>query len=472
MKKHTKCILIPCTALTLALGSAVLSYGATGWTEENGEWSYYNTDGTKSTDVFRKSGSNWFYLNSDGTMAKDTLIELDDNLYYVDENGVMVTNQWRAIENENAGSDDEPDEWWYYFQSNGRAVKKASDSDSVKFVTLSSTKGSHRYTFDDEGRMLFGWLDENGERLTEDDAWKTGVYYCGENGDGAMSTGWKYITAPNDDDRDRDGDGYWFYFTSNGKKTVDTDSKKINGRKYSFNEYGAAQFEWYNTPASTSNATQYYNAEDQCWLSTGWFKAIPDENFDPEGHDEGELHWYYSDSSGDLVTAQIKRIDGQSYGFDQYGKLLKGLYKIEFEDDGRTIASAEKIEDEADLPDEDEDVYVYYFGGSAKEGALKTGTATLEIGGEKYYYSFQKSGSKKGAGLDGIESDSIYVKGRRLEAEAGSKYQPITYKDETYLISTAGKLVKNKKNVKDADGTYYKTDSQGRILDSSDEKLT
>lgn len=47
----------------------------------------------------------------------------------------MVTNQWRSIENEDAGSD-EPDEWWYYFQSNGKAVKKSGSSDNVKFVTL------------------------------------------------------------------------------------------------------------------------------------------------------------------------------------------------------------------------------------------------------------------------------------------------------------------------------------------------
>ena len=136
-----------------------------------------------------------------------------------------------------------------------------------------------------------------------------------------------------------------------------------------------------------------------------------------------------------------------------------------------SIANAEEIEDQADIPDEDEDVYVYYFGDTPKEGALKTGTATLEIDGEKYYYSFEKSGSKKGAGVDGIEGDSIYVKGRRLEAEAGTKYQPVTYKDETYLISTAGKLMKNKKNIKDSDDIYYKTDSQGRIVDSGEEKL-
>lgn len=376
--------------MALTMGSALVSFAATGWAEENGEWVYYNNDGSKATDVFKKSGNNWFYLDSDGIMAKNQLIEDDDNYFYVNSAGAMVTNQWRSIENEDSGSD-EPDEWWYYFQSNGKAVKKSGSSDNVKFVTLPTSTGQAKFTFDDEGHMLYGWIDESGEMLTDDDAWKSGMYYCSDNGDGRMATGWKYIPAVNDEDDDREGDGYWFYFSTNGKKTVDNDSKKING---------------------------------------------------------------------------------QYYGFDVNGKMLQGLYRIEFEANGKTIRSAEEIEDVDEIPDEDEDgVFVYYFGDSPKEGAMKTGTMTMEIDGDKYYYSFEKSGSKRGAGTDGIDGDSIYVKGRRLEAEEGTKYQPVTYKDETYLISTSGKLVKNKKNVKDSDDVYYKTDSKGRILDSGTEKL-
>ena len=389
MKRQAKWFLIPCAAMALTMGSALVSFAATGWAEENGEWVYYNNDGSKATDVFKKSGNNWFYLDSDGIMAKNQLIEDDDNYFYVNSAGAMVTNQWRSIENEDSGSD-EPDEWWYYFQSNGKAVKKSGSSDNVKFVTLPTSTGQAKFTFDDEGHMLYGWIDESGEMLTDDDAWKSGMYYCSDNGDGRMATGWKYIPAVNDEDDDREGDGYWFYFSTNGKKTVDNDSKKING---------------------------------------------------------------------------------QYYGFDVNGKMLQGLYRIDFEANGKTIRSAEEIEDVDEIPDEDEDgVFVYYFGDSPKEGAMKTGTMTMEIDGDKYYYSFEKSGSKKGAGTDGIDGDSIYVKGRRLEAEEGTKYQPVTYKDETYLISTSGKLVKNKKNVKDSDDVYYKTDSKGRIVDSGTEK--
>ncbi len=225
--------------LGLTMGSALVSYAATGWAEEGGEWVYYQKDGSKATDIFAKSGNNWYYLDDNGEMAKSALVEKDDNFYYVNSSGAMVTNEWRAIDNEDPG-EDEPDQWWYYFQSNGKAVKRSGSSDNVKLSTLPTSTGQGRFIFNEDGQMMFGWVDENGEMLTDDDAWKSGVYYCGDNGDGRVATGWKYIQAENDEDDDREGDGYYFYFGTNGKKTADKDSKKINGRKYRFDENGAA----------------------------------------------------------------------------------------------------------------------------------------------------------------------------------------------------------------------------------------
>lgn len=476
-RKKGSWLALPCAAVLLAAGSAMTAQAATGWTMEGEEWVYYNGDGSKATDVFKKSGNNWYYLGSDGSMIYSSIVESGDDYYYVNSAGAMVTNEWRAVENENSGNGDEPDEWWYYLQANGKAVRRSGSSDQVKFHTLNTSTGPAKFTFDEEGHMLFGWIDESGEMLTDDDAWKNGLYYCNDNGNGRMTTGWKYMEAVNDEDKSRDGDGYWFWFGSNGKKISNDTSKTINGRKYRFDENGAAYFEWYNNPASVSSASsssalKYYNTEEQCWLSTGWFKAVPDENIDPEGYDDGEEVWYYAQSNGDLVKSQIKRINGQSYGFDEFGKMLHGLYAITYDTDGRTILTAEEIENEDQLPDEnDTNTFIYYFGNSPKEGAMKTGTITLEIDGDKYYYSFQKSGSKKGSGTEGISDDCIYIEGRRLEAEAGSKYQVVSYDGKDYLIGTNGKLAKSKKNIKDADDVYYKTDKNGVVIDSGDEKL-
>ena len=87
----------------------------------------------------------------------------------------------------------------------------------MKFVTLPTSTGQAKFTFDDEGHMLYGWIDESGEMLTDDDAWKSGMYYCSDNGDGRRATGWKCIPAVDDEDDDREGGGYWFDLSTNGK---------------------------------------------------------------------------------------------------------------------------------------------------------------------------------------------------------------------------------------------------------------
>ena len=128
MKKQTKLVAVLSTAALLAIGASMTSFAATGWAEEDGTWVYYNRDGERATDSWKKSGNNWYYLDSDGEMAIDQLIEDGDNYYYVDINGVMASNQWVAIENEDAGEDDEPEHYWYYFQANGKALTNGENT--------------------------------------------------------------------------------------------------------------------------------------------------------------------------------------------------------------------------------------------------------------------------------------------------------------------------------------------------------
>ena len=99
---------------------------------------------------------------------------------------------------------------------------------------------------------------------------------------------------------------------------------------------------------------------------------------------------------------------------------------------------------------------------------MKTGTCTLDIDGEKHYYKFKSSGSDKGAGVDKIDGDSIYIKGKRVEAEEGSKYESIEYKGENYLVSTSGKIMKNA-NVKNSDGVKFTTSGSGTLQKADDE---
>ena len=346
MRKQTKLVAVLSTAALLAIGASMTSFAATGWAEEDGTWVYYNRDGERATDQWKKSGNNWYWLDSNGEMAIDQLIEDGDNYYYVDINGVMAANQWVAIDNEDAGQDDEPDHYWYYFQANGKALTNGTN-DKVSLKTVNGKK----YAFDDEGRMLYGWVaEDNAERVdnTDGDGFKEGIYYFGGEDDGAMTVGWlqidiTYTDVDNDtynaiapvftDDEDQTR---WFYFQSNGKKVKSDDpdkvkEKTINGKKYGFDQYGAMVAEWSvdadKKPSTSSTASistaeeqakysqawRYYNSvEDGARVSKGWFKVVAAEYMNYDKNNDDEDAWYYADGSGKLYAGEFKTIKGKS----------------------------------------------------------------------------------------------------------------------------------------------------------------
>ncbi|MEY8355357.1 cell wall-binding protein [Lachnospiraceae bacterium 54-53] len=472
MRKQKLKWLVPCVAALFTIGASMTSFAAQGWSQENGSWVYYDSSGDITTEAWRKSGDHWFYLDSDGQMATSSLVETDGNYYYVNSVGAMVANEWREIPSDHE-EDDEPDTYWYYLGSNGKAYK-APTSGRTSFKSIKIANGElHNYAFDTEGRLLTGWVDEESTRITGEDAWKEGIYYCGNSNDGARADlGWRYIEVEDEDNTKDNFDGaYWFYFGSKGKKLKDT-TKTINGLKYRFNENGAAESEWYElaSPATASSPNQYYNLPEQCWLAKGWFKTVPSEDIDQEAYEEDKEYWFYATNSGQLTTSQIKSINGLRYAFNEKGEMLHGLYKLTF-DSGKKLDSYEEIETEDDFPAADDTSQVYYFGNSPKEGAMITGKTTIEIDGEKYTYNFRKSGSSRGAGYNGIHDDSIYVQGRMLKADKDEKYKVVEYDGKEYLVGTSGKLAKSKTNIKDGDDKYYKTNSDGTIKESGYEKL-
>ena len=469
MRKQTKLVAVLSTAALLAIGASMTSFAAQGWAEEDGTWVYYDRNGDRVTDKWAKSGNNWYYLDSDGEMAIDTLIEDGDNYYYVDINGVMASNQWVAIENEDAGEDDEPDNYWYYFQANGKALKNSGDNVSLKTVN------GKKYAFDDEGKMLYGWVaSDNAERIdnTDGDAFKDGVYYFGGADDGAMTVGWlqmdityeeatndeyKYVAPVFTDDEDQ---SRWFYFKSNGKKIYadngeETKEKTINGKKYAFDQNGAMVAEWSMdetkvatadmpaTPgkASTakySQAWRYFNSvEDGSRVSKGWFKVVSAEYLNDDKYNDDEDSWYYADGSGNLYAGEFKTIKGKKYAFRNDGRMIDGLKFINPKDLTKVYA-----DDDSDHPFDTEDDFIdsalwyaannyncYYFG-DGNDGAMKTNKTNITIDGDNFNFYFEKSGSSKGAGVNGEKDDKYYLGGMLLKAGSDDKYQAIKYIDK------------------------------------------
>lgn len=488
MTKNVKIAAIVSAAALLAVGASMTSFAATGWQEENGTWTYYNKSGDRVTDTWEKSGSNWFYLNSDGDMATDSLIEDGDNYYYVDANGAMVTNQWVAMDNEDAGDEDQPDVWWYYFQSNGKAYKKGSNSTSLSLKTINGKK----YTFNDDGQMQYGWIaKDDGSTNYDDTAWKDCEYYFGDQNDGAMSVGWRQISITDDNSEDaQPGDSFWdedqdrwFYFKSSGKKQTDSTNKSINGKKYGFDEDGRMIANWYASDVDTasqgsatySDTFMYFSTpEDGARYTKGWFKVVPGYYLDEDKYNDGSSYWYYADGNGKIYANEIKSIKGKKYAFQEKGRMLSGLVLLQM--DGSTTDITQKWDDDGSQPYDTEDNFddtaaklsteltsgdyaFYYFGSDDNEdtdGAMKTGTQTVTIDGDKFSFKFRKDGARKGQGYNGLSEKKYYLGGKLLKASSDDKADLLIL-DGTLTNPTS--MVKQSVTDSIADGTLTKVDA-------------
>ena len=565
MRKQTKVVAVASAAALLAIGGAMTSFAAQGWVEEDGTWYYYDKDGNRVENEWKKSGDNWFWLNGDegGAMATDMLVEDDDDTYYVDANGVMVTNTWVKVVNEDQDDDDDPAEYRYYYMQNSGKAYKAGDSGKTKFKTIDGKK----YAFDEDGKMLYGWVNEDDSTLSSDDSdWETATYYMGSWEDGSLKTGWQKITVY-DQDEDDDYD-YWFNFKSNGKKRFnesdfkDILEKKINGKHYAFDNRGVMTYEWTLTTtsdASTISNWLYFNSpEDGARATKGWFKVVaPDKDGDDntfkdysnlenptfakgDAEDENE-RWYYANSDGELYVGQIKKIKGKYYGFapegNKAGSMLTGLCALRVDNSGNITKLWARNMDSDELDDamngegdfvgfgSDTNDTLYYFGSNEdSDGALKTGSVSVNLDGDNYQFQFSKTGGSegKGRGLNGIDdSKYIYKFGMKLKAGSDDKYIVVYADGDTgasdvtvhkidtaalrrdavergqnkdgdtvyaygtlgslvsgkassnyYLLNTSGTIVKNKTAAKDGNDWYFYVDNKVIKMYTTNNTLT
>ena len=468
MRKQTKVVAVASAAALLAIGGAMTSFAAQGWVEEDGTWYYYDKDGNRVENEWKKSGDNWFWLDSEenGAMATDKLVDDDSDLYYVDANGVMVKNTWVKVVNEDQDDDDPAEYHYYYMQASGKAYKASDNSSNTKFRTIDGK----RYAFDSDGKMLYGWVTDDGELATGDDGWREAKYYCGSWEDGSMKTGWQKITVYDDADGKDDDYDYWFNFKSNGEKrglNTGKENWKSNGKYYSFDERGVMIYEWAekassNNTASVSNWRYYNSPEDGARQTKGWFKVVApgadndntfrenlgtDDTFAATLANDEDDKWFYADSKGVLYQGIIKSIKGKYYGFwpegsGKAGAMLTGLCVLQM--DGDKIVSV--IDDDIDSDNLDDildgdynggsvnqadwgnDVCLYYFGSDEDtDGAMKTGTTTVTLDGSSYNFNFQKTGSAssgRGKGVTGIDDKKyVYSYGCRIKADSDDKYQ-------------------------------------------------
>ena len=352
MKKQTKVLATLSAAALLAVGFTAVSF-AEGWDNSTGSWQYLNKDGEAVVDEWKTSNGQKFYLGDDGNMVTNSLIEdtssTKTQYYYVDANGAMVTNTWKAVALDgDENTDLDAEYWWYYFGSDGKAYRM-DDGKTLSKGRVKTINGL-KYAFDEEGHMLYGWINASdlNQNDSDDKAWETADWYFNGWNDGHAATGWQQIDVVNDDDEDKT---YWFHFNSYGKK--DKGRKKINGKYYHLDSADGHMVDEWDTAvatkstttssttylvgtgfnASTSTADVRYLNGDGAERKSKWVWAIPDEDWIPDDYNDDEYSWFYFDKGGKLTTTQIKKINGKSYAFDKLGRMQTGLVAEEREYD-------------------------------------------------------------------------------------------------------------------------------------------
>jgi len=426
MRKQTKLVAVLSAASLLAIGASMTSF-AKGWTEENGEWVYLDSDGERVTQEWKKSGSNYYWLDENGVMATSQIVDDDDNTYYVNEYGVRAKNQWISVENEDDAdvNGEEVDTLWYYFGDNGKAYK--ADTDNLKKKTCPDATGSRTYFFDSEGHMVSGWVD-----------YENDTYYCGTENEGWAYTGWQYL-EPDDDLNSSDYDDQeWFNFKSSGKARRNA-TWYNKGRYYTFDGNGVMTSDWYDlaVASNTNGVATGTNGGENAYTSengskgTGWVYT--------ENAAETDSYWYYlvsftdangivrnipfnSQSGDDMMRAKV--IKSKTYIFNADGTM----------EDGRVILGYDTPADyKGGAVSKKLTAGVYYFNESdgSSKGQMVTGKTTVTKDGEDYYYYFDKT---TGRAVDNVVKDGVVYgpDGERIDAEDGNTNAIVTLPADTY----------------------------------------
>lgn len=403
-----------------------------GWTEEDGDLRYLDSDGYPITDAWKKKDNDWYYLNDEGVIARSQMVDE----YFVDENGKRIYNQWISEENDD-WDEDGAENNWYYFGNDGKFA-----------VSEWQTIDGKNYYFNEDGHMQSGKLELDGF-----------TYYLGD--DGAMKTGW--IQLENEDDT-LDADTVWHYFDGKGRMVINEVDRKINGNYYTF-ENGIMQTGWYllpsseaeepgsteNTGESAANAEgteaagneagaedsgssesngegnvapaltvgsyQYYEEDGK--RADGWYQI----EGAPGISEEGEIFTFYFKKGRPYYAStgiQTFNINSRRYGFNTRGEMETGLQLVTTED-GRTVN--------------------YYFG---EDGVMKTGKQTIydEDLDENQTWFFLTDGGNKGQGFHGVRDNNVYRQGLRLDADRDLRYAPVELDGVRYLVNASGSIQK------------------------------
>ena len=402
------------------------------WVEYDGSYYFVNSSGAKITNDWRlttpyddEDGDEaWFYFQSTGKRAENKKVVWKGNTFFFDAEGKMLTgwvtaNGTEVVNEENSidpndtyycgedgariqdnwvytteptAEDDEADadEYYYYLKPNGNPVVNKKRN---------NVKGQS-YIFDDEGRMLWGWIakveasgsDAVYEKIDEEEdtdvelsnfaGTDDEVYYCSGEDDGHVKKNkwiktWKPAKTYEEDE---DEDKFWYWIEKDGKIYIPKEADaSASAWKYKF--------------------------------------------------EEGQL---VEDTHKNITT---KKINSKDYYFNADGEMISGFQWISFASDSNANG-------------------MYYFGGS-DDGSMKTGSQTVkDDNGDSYKFYFGTRTATndveetKGRGITGNKSNKLYFDGMLIKAE-DYKYQVAVVNGLSYIINQNGSIQHAKSEYKE-----------------------
>ena len=368
-----------------------------------------------------QNGSDYYYYDGNNNLVTNQIV---DDEYYVDSTGKMAMNVWVKAQ-------DGDGTYYFYFGSNGKMLRD-------KWSTINNKT----YHFDADGHMETGWILDN-------------MYFCHLD-DGHMLTGWQRLEDPNEDEERRtdpmvdDSNIHWYYFGPSGKKyyaeNVDFAEKRIDDKRYCFNNQGHLQTGWvkFGNDAEGIGDYKYYDANGTDHV--GWYSLNPPEEL--ANNYAYDVMWFYFnsngvpayDTDGIPTVADLKRINSKRYYFNVWGTPVWGLCKLYTNADGSD--------------------YDTYFFGTFNQSCVQHGKFQIYDGTEeKLSFCFAESG----CGVTGVKDGNLYYKGLLQKASKDCTYEVIRVNSNNYLVSTAGKIEKNKSSLKDRDGNKWTTNSAGIV---------
>ena len=183
-----------------------------GWNKIDGDWYFFNDDGTMAKSTWKKDSKGWCYLDADGKWAKSAFAKDSKGWCWIGSSGYMVTStKWIKV-----------DGIWYHITKGYMDVSKwMRDSKGWCYLGPDGKMVTNGWAKDSKG---WCWMGADGywvanKWVKDGDAW----YYIKSNHYMAKS---EWVKSGS----------YWYYLQANGKMATGTIT--IGSKTYNFDDKG------------------------------------------------------------------------------------------------------------------------------------------------------------------------------------------------------------------------------------------